>query len=400
LHVGPLPARRVAHHDRLGQARRARACGRPSRSTRPARAQARYTFLDVGNPKSDSDDLSAGCLISIPAGYAKDDELLPVIVALKPTLGASGSNLDGKVRELANAMYSDLLASYIILIPLGPDVKSGRSFEAREIEGSWLADGLVPFFAAYRVLLERVRFDRARVVLDGWGDAGLDAMRMATGFPTFFAGVINRSGEIGDDLVIYGNLAGAAVLYVRGAEDGREVDLDALKGRQDAAAEITVIEDAGSALRPGEDTRKAIESWLGERTRDLAPTTITYKLGDIRFQSVAWLKATDPRVRAGARPGDPDFPLLKAQVDRATNTIHIETVNVLELSIFLSDALVDLAKPVRIVVNGEERANRLFPREMRTMIENRFFNDDGSYGVYTAKLTIGEIPPSIPEKSP
>jgi hypothetical protein len=31
------------------------------------------------------------------------------------------------------------------------------------------------------------------------------------------------------------------------------------------------------------------------------------------------------------------------------------------------------------------------------MIETRFFVDDGYYGVYTAKLTIGEIPPNIGE---
>ncbi|MHC5210026.1 MAG: hypothetical protein ACYTG2_04845 [Planctomycetota bacterium] len=357
----------------------------------------RYTFHDEGNPKDEEDDLRAGCLISIPSAYTKSEELLPVVVALKPTLGVSGSDLEEKVLEMAEAMYADLVDSHIVLVPLGPEVESGRSFEAQEVEGSWLVDGLVPFFTTFRVLLERVRFDRARVVLDGWGDAGLDAMLLSTSFPSWFAGVINRSGEPGDDLVIYGNLGDAAVLYVHGAGDAREVDLEALRGRQDAAAGITVIEEEGSALAPGEETRQAITEWLGERKRDLAPTAIDYKLGDIRFQSIAWLKATDPRVRASARPGDRDFPHLKAQVDRSTNTIDIEAVNVLEVSIFLSDALVDMGKPVRIVVNGEERENRLFPRDLRTMVQNRFFNDDGSYGIYTAKTTIGEIPPNIPE---
>jgi hypothetical protein len=88
------------------------------------------------------------------------------------------------------------------------------------------------------------------------------------------------------------------------------------------------------------------------------------------------------------------------RIDRATNTIHLDTVNVLEVSVYLSDALVDLDKPVRLLVNGVERFNRAYRRELRTMIENRFFVDDGYCGVYTVKLTVGEIPPNIPEKSP
>jgi hypothetical protein len=360
----------------------------------------RYSFVDEGHSKDAADDLRAACLISLPAAYAKEEELLPVVVGLKPTLGVAGADLEAKVLEMANAMYGDLLETHIILIPLGSEVVSGRSVAVKEIEGSWLIDGLSPFFTVYRTLLERVRFDRARVVLDGWGDAGLDAMLMATGYPTFFAGVINRSGEPGGDEVIYSNLGGAGVLYVHGAGDGRDVDLEALRARSDDASPITVIEEGNSALAPGEDSRKAIGTWLGERKRDLAPTTINYRLGDIRFQSVAWLKATDPRIRVSAKPSDKDFPRVDAKIDRATNTIHIELVNIIEVRLFLSDALVDMDKPVRIVVNGEERANRLFQRDLRTMVENRFFNDDGSYGIYTAKWTIGEIPPNLPEKSP
>jgi hypothetical protein len=247
------------------------------------------------------------------------------------------------------------------------------------------------------VLLERVRFDRSRVVLDGWGDAGLDAMLMATSFPSWFAGVINRSGEPGDELVIYGNLAEVPVLYVLGADDGREVDTEALTARADAVSEITLLHEAGSALAPSAETQAALVEWLAACKRDLAPGAIDYKLGDLRFQSVGWLKAIDPRIRAGARPGDKDFPHLVGRIDRATNSIHIDTVNVLELSVFLSDALVDMDKPVRILVNGEERVHRAFKRDLRTMIENRYFVDDGYYGVYTAKQTIGEIPPNIPE---
>ena len=86
-------------------------------------------------------------------------------------------------------------------------------------------------------------------------------------------------------------------------------------------------------------------------------------------------------------------------IERASNTISIETVNVLSLFVFLSDALVDMDKPVIIEVNGEERVNRMFQRDLRYMLENRFYNNDGYYGLYTAEVLISEIEPNIPEKS-
>lgn len=358
----------------------------------------RHVFLDVGdpNPKKKDDDVSMVCLLSIPSSYGDGEALLPAVVGVKPKLGLKGPELEAKVTEMANALYSDLLESAIVLIPLGPEQGAGRDRGTTEVEGSWMArDGLITFFTAFRVLLEQLRFDRSRVILDGWGEAGLEATQLATNLPSWFAGVISRSGDPGDELVLYDNLRGVPLLYVNGAAEKRAFDAEAFKARK---SDLSILEEAGSALAPSEETRKAVATWIGERKRDLAPAAIDHKIGNIDFQFVDWILASDPRLRANARPGDADFPHVKAEIDRASNTIKIETVNVLELKIFLSDALVDLDKKVAIEVNGKKISEKTYRRELRAMLENRFRTDAYS-GIYTADVVVTDIEPNVPGKA-
>ena len=70
----------------------------------------------------------------------------------------------------------------------------------------------------------------------------------------------------------------------------------------------------------------------------------------------------------------------------------------LELKVFLSDALVDLDKPVVIEVNGKKVADKTFRRNLRTMLENRFRTDAYS-GIYTADEIVTDIEPNIPGKA-
>jgi hypothetical protein len=355
----------------------------------------RHVYVSVGDPspKKKDDDITVACLLSLPSGYGKDDALLPVIVGLKPRLELKGEPLETKVLEMATTIYADVLESAIVLIPLGQEAGVGRDRATTEPEGSWMApDGLLSFSLSLNILLEQLRFDRARVVLDGWADAGLDAMMLSTNLPSWFAGVINRSGEPGDERVIYDNLRGVPVLYVSGAAEGRKLDVEALKARK---PDLTVLDESGSSLAPSAETRGAIGTWINERKRDLAPDTIDHRIGNIDFQFVDWIQVSDPRLRANAKPGDADFPHIKAQIDRAQNKITIETVNILELRLFLSDALVDLDKRVVLEVNGKTVFDRQCRRDLRAMLENRFYSNAYA-GIYTFDEVIAEIDPNVP----
>jgi hypothetical protein len=352
-----------------------------------------YTFIDQWS------ETGTACLLSVPKSYGKSDGFLPAIVGLAPPVGESGKQLIEKLVAQATATYGSVMDSAIILIPLGPDTGS-RSPNPTELGESWATDeGLGVMFTCMRVLLERMQFDRSRVLLDGWGDAGIDAFRVVTGYPSWFAGVINRGGDVGGEEMLLENLTGVPVLYVAAAGESRDVDTDVLEERLSGKSSLTVVEHEGAATAPSAEAVTAIAEWVSERRRDLAPTTIHYKLGDLRFQSVNWLKAMVINRRANARPGDKDFPRIQAKVDPATNRIMIETVNVTELEVYLSDALVDLDKPVAIEVNGKEMVKRVFPRSLQRMLENRYYNNSGDYGLYPAMALIEGIEANVPEKS-
>ncbi len=332
-------------------------------------------------------------LMSIPAGYSKRGAgLYPAILALKPPLEKGGSELEEAVQAMAEATYGDLMDKAIILVPLGRKQGEGRKAATTEVESSWMTDeGLYTLFTSFRTLLENVRFDRSRLVVDGWGDAGIDAFRLASRAPFWFAGAINRSGDVGTaDDVIFQNLRDVPLLYVNGASDGREADMSALEAAEGLALE-TVAEE-GSAMAPGDEARGKIAEWFEGRQHSLCPTDIDYRLDNIQYQSMHWVKAANINKRPTAKPSDEDFPRIKAEVDQGSNTIKIETTNVLGgVYVFLSDALVDMDKPVAIEVNGTERVKRHFERDIQILLENRFFNNSGDCGLYTNMVLIEEI---------
>jgi len=330
--------------------------------------------------------------LSLPADYGKSEGFHPVIVGLKPVLGLSGSELEEAVASQAAALYGDLLESHVVMVLLGPESGDGRKAVTTEIDDSWMSnEGLYAFFTSYRILLEQVRFDRSRVVLDGWEGAGSDALRLITSAPSFFSGVIARGGETGSADLILANLFHLSLLYVHTADD----DASGLEGGVDGVT-IRMVEESGSLAEPSDDTRSAISEWLMPLTKNLAPLQIDYRLGDLRNQSINWCKASVINKRVTAGPGDPDFPRFTASIDQDKNEISIDAVNVLEMEVYLSDALVDMSRPVTIVVNGEEKWSKMPKPSLYVLLENRFFSDSGDYGLYTQRVRVEDIDANVP----
>ena len=332
---------------------------------------------------------SIAYLLSLPKDYAKSDALLPAVLVLTPPLGLTGKGLEDALKGHAEAVYGDLTEQAIILIPIGPMRGEGRKLETQEVTTSWLTpEGMLTCFTTMRVLSEQVRFDRSRLVLDGWGAAGGDALRLASRAPQWFCGVINRGGDIGPlGDVIDLNLATVPVAYVAVGEGAGSADPSRIE-----ALDAEVISHAGGSMEPTEEARTAIASWIEQRRRELVPTTIDFMMDAIEYQSIFWVKASHITRRPTATPEDEDFPRIKAVADRSKNTIVIDTVSIVDgVWIYLSDALVDLDKPVTITVNGKERLTETFDRSVQTMLENRFFNNSGDLGIYTAEVLIEDI---------
>lgn len=350
----------------------------------------RHVFTDV----YDQDQRRVVSLLSLPATYSRESERLwPAVVGLRAPTGQRGADLEAAATAAANSLYADLMEDHVVLVPLGLEAGEGRKAETAETEGSWASpEQRYAFYTAFRVLLEQVRLARSRVVLDGWGAAGLDALRLATVSPSFFAGVVDRSGPEADDSVILGNLGQVPLLYVKGAEvasDPAWLTASGVEGLQ-----VEVLEDEGAATAPSDEVRTRVAEWIRQRQADLVPSEVRMYTPDLA--SSAWLTATEINRRPTAVPSDADFPRFHGRIDKAANAIDIETVNVLELRVFLADGLLDLDRPVTIRVNGKERVKRTFSRNLRELLENRFFNNPGDYGLYTARVLVDDIPANVP----
>lgn len=340
-------------------------------------------------------DLRTAALLSIPGTYGKAPERLPVIIGLKPSYGVSGSALEKQAMEAAATLYADVLDSHIVLIPLGHQTGKGRSTETEEFDGSWMSPaGNDVFFTSLRILFEQIRFDRSRVVLDGWGAAGLDALRLATNAPAFFAGVIDRGGEVASPDLALQNLYLMKVLYVKG--EGSPSDVSALVDASIEGVTVTEVDSGGSALDPSDEARGAIREWLGTARRNLAQKEIRYHPADVVFGSASWCQASMVNRRVSAVPSDADYPKMYARIDPATNTIVLDTRNVVELRIYLSDALVDMDKTVTIMANGAEVWKSVPKRSLRQMLDNRYFGNSGDYGLYTDSILIEGLSRNIP----
>ena len=84
--------------------------------------------------------------------------------------------------------------------------------------------------------------------------------------------------------------------------------------------------------------------------------------------------------------GDEDGARVEATVDRATNTITIEADVVPRVTVLFNDDLVDLSKPVKVIVNGVENEDQL-PRSFRTCLSLIFRGTSDPGRVFVASRT-------------
>jgi hypothetical protein len=128
--------------------------------------------------------------------------------------------------------------------------------------------------------------------------------------------------------------------------------------------------------------RKETFDWMGKFARNPLPKKIVWK----GFWNAArkvpekryffWLAATDlkkeTRIQATIRDG---------------NVIVVEARSASSFTIFLNDALVDLTKPVKVVVNGAVRYSGKVPASLSAVVESLVAKEDPNM-VFTARIDI------------
>lgn len=193
-----------------------------------------------------------------------------------------------------------------------------------------------------------LRVDPNRIVIGGVGEGARAAAVVARFAPHFFAGLVVKGGNPGDvraenfinvPVYVMGDISG----WTKAAEGGEGQVSWADQGKS-AGVDLTV--DPESKL-PG------LVAWLSKRVRNpYAPRTVSIVKTDKRTAASFWLHYDPDPAREA---------FLDARIDRNSNTIEVRTEGVTRYYLFLSDALLDLSKVVRIKTNDREWSGKLPP---------------------------------------
>ncbi|MHC4136501.1 MAG: hypothetical protein ACYS0K_16160 [Planctomycetota bacterium] len=192
--------------------------------------------------------------------------------------------------------------------------------------------------------------DMLRIFIDGEDAAALVAAR----FPEMFAGAIlhrcDGRAESGPNLRTSGRLSGLAAFAI--FEEGH-------KRQKEFAERLQADNPAGMTARTEDvgplGNAKTIAAWMEKLgTRAPQPSVVGYTIHDPSFQRHYWINVLGYEA---AMKGDPIFD---ATADRAKNEVRIDIVGISRFELFLSDALVDLGKKVRIVVVEKDKEYEFF----------------------------------------
>lgn len=224
------------------------------------------------------------------------------------------------------------------------------------------AGGLETVMFALRDLTQTYAIDSDRVYLAGHGQGVAAAMDIAAIFPYVFAGVIGRSGDMGETTPTnFGNLP----CYFTGG--GSNVSTFESKARE-AGLESVTINAEGRA----EDVWK----WIEETTRNASPETISFAPTTLMGTSAYWLTVTGYDLETEVKPE------ITVKVDKATNTIDVQATGILSVTLYFNDAIVDLDREVTVVCNGESYTDT-FERSLSVALDQFYRSNDPSR-VYTA----------------
>lgn len=248
-------------------------------------------------------------------------------------------------RRFPKDVWDDFMDEWILFVPVAPgavyvDPATGK------LRREYLIWQFVQFLRHYHI-------DFDRIVLDGKEEALL----AATSQPLMFAGFVLRGGELDETLAAtVVNFAHVPTYVVKGEEKLAE----ALKK---AGHENVTVGDEGEQLI----------QWLKERKRQ-TPKNFTWRLKGPQHQFAHWINFEQVNLAS-------DECGVVVSVNPEENSINIEAKAITELSLFLNDDVVDLNKPVKVVVNGhverEETVERdldmLFNRDPLRLRESMYF---------------------------
>lgn len=290
--------------------------------------------------------------VHAPKGYKSSKGAVPLIIVI-PDEGVEPARCLDDMWMLGEMRNEAVIAC--VEMPEDPGLWGASSNEPM--------GGLETVMFTLRDLNQKYLIDSDRVYLAGHGPGVAAAMDIGATFPYIFAGILGRSGDMGDtDPTNFRNLptyfAGGGSNVSEFQAAARELEID----------DMVTIDAEGRA----EDAW----SWIQSHPRNPNPEKISFAPTSQRGPSAYWIQVSGYDLELEEQPK------ITVTVDKEANRIDVESVGISTVTMWFNDAIVDLDREVVVVCNGEEYTDT-FGRSLSTALEQYFRSNDPSR-VYSA----------------
>lgn len=248
-------------------------------------------------------------------------------------------------------------------------------------------------FQALDEVRRECRVDPDRVYADGMSMGAGGAWNLGEHYPDRWAAIAPRCGaphlrrkKDGSLLVMLGeNFRNLPVYHAAGAKDAL-VPVDYARAGRDALAafgyEQVYKEHPEGGHEWGLEKDEDVVAWLESKRRNAYPEEVVFKSSEKPFARAYWVEIVK-RSEVRAQPAvhmdihgkeaerrNEYYPEAVVRAKRSGNAIELTTAEVKELRLWVSDAMLDLGKPVVVTWNGRQVHDRTLKRSMDVLLED------------------------------
>jgi poly(3-hydroxybutyrate) depolymerase len=299
----------------------------------------------------------------LPATYKPSDGPYPLVL-IAPDL-KEGKPMGGEqfLQEFwIEGALRDGLVLAVVHLPQDPDAWDKLFVE--DGSGQRAPGGLSMLMTAYADALQTVAVDPARVYVAGRGRGVATAMALGSTFPQNFAGIIGQAGDPGKPT--WQNFRNLPVLLQAGGAEATTF-ADAVKG---AGHDNATVEP--------EVKNEALLAWIQDHPRESNPTAVVLHPGSPIPTKAYWLSVPPTAAEEGT--------YVKAEIDRSANKVTVEGKGVRSVTLYFNDVLVDMDKPIQVVLNGQAQ-EVVVPRSLDDYLDLLYRGTSDSARVYVASRT-------------
>ena len=294
--------------------------------------------------------------VRLPLDFGKQPGPWPLVL----TLPEDGETPEQHLRD--RWLDRDFLKSAILVSPAMPEDRKAWS----QVVVLGAPGGLARMLTALRVCTETFDVDPDRVLCVGTGDGGNTALEAGRQFPQRFAGIACRASDAGIDQVdVLNNMP----IHITGG--GAKSTAFAKLCEEKEVKNVTI--DQSPAEGP-------LTKWLLEQRRTPQPKEVRVVVGKPFPTRCYWVAVA---------PIDPSTggAYASAMLRPEANSIVLTGAGISFATLYLSDEMLDLDKPISLQVNGELREESV-ERSLRITRESLLDGISDLGAIYTAQLVV------------